>query len=57
MTSINLKFISYEDWMETYEKNIRPLPRWWKDAEQRMRNYKDFARFINDPAAFKFDEQ
>jgi len=57
MTSLNLKLISYEDWVTTYEKNIYPLPRWWKDAEQKTKNYKDFARFVNDPTSFKFEEQ
>lgn len=44
--SLDLRTVSYEDWVATHEKNIRPLPRWWKDDEQKKKHYDAFAKFL-----------
>jgi len=34
--------ITYRDWVNAYENNIRPLPAWWNNEERRKKEYKKF---------------
>lgn len=37
--------ITYKDWINAYEKNIKPLPSWWNNEELRKKEYDSFRMF------------
>ena len=37
--------ITYKDWINAYEKNIKPLPSWWSNEELRKKEYDSFRVF------------
>jgi hypothetical protein len=36
--------ITYKDWINAYEKNIKPLPAWWNNEELRKKEYDSFRK-------------
>lgn len=34
--------VNYDLWIKTYEKNIKPLPKWWYNEDYRKEEYKKF---------------
>ena len=37
-----MKNITYDDWKECWEKNIKPLPVWWSCEDVRKKQYREF---------------
>jgi hypothetical protein len=37
--------ITYKDWIDAYEKNIKPLPVWWNNEKLRKKEYDSFRMF------------